>query len=273
MVVGLVAGLVGAALFGIGAVIQAHAVRRLDHSPDRLLPYVLVAVRDPVTMSVVGMYLVGFVLHAVAIWTIPLYLAQAAVAMSLPVTAVASRMLHERLSPVHWSALVVVTVGLVLLALGSGDPGPVVTTPAFVAGLAATLVVLALLSVRGGSLGGAVLGSLAGLGYAGSAIAVRGVEAALDPLVVAAALAVPLLSIIAFWMYSLGMGRAGVSAVTAPLIVLQTGVPAVVGVALLGDEVRDGWWPGVVAGLVLAVAGAILLSREELRPAAPVQAS
>lgn len=273
MVVGLVAGLVGAVLFGVGAVVQAHAVRRLERSPDRLASFVAVAVRDPLTLTVVGMYLTGFVLHAVAIWTMPLYLAQAAVAMSLPVTAVASRVLHERLSPVHWSALAVVTAGLVLLALGSGDPGPVITTPAFVAGLGATVVVLALLSRLGAGLGGAALGSLAGLGYAGSAIAVRGVDASVDTLVVAAALAVPLLSVLAFWMYSLGMGRAPVSSVTAPLIVLQTGVPAVVGVALLGDQVREGWWPAVVAGLVLAVSGAILLSREELTPTEPAQAS
>lgn len=263
MLVGLVAGLVGAVLFGVGAVIQAHAVRRLDQAPDRLLPYVGVAVRDPLTMSVIGMYLLGFLLHAVAIWTIPLYLAQATVAMSLPVTAVASRVLHERLSPLHWSALALVTAGLVLAALGSGDPGPVVTTTAFVGGLAGLLVVLALAAPFGGRLGGAPLGALAGLGYAGSAIAVRGVGTPVDGQVVAAVVVVPLLSVIAFWLYSLGMGRAGVSAVTAPLIVLQTGVPSVVGVALLGDEVRPGWWPAVVAGLVLAVSGALLLSRED----------
>ena len=40
-------------------------------------------------LVVVAAYLVGFVLHAVAIWLLPLYLAQAAVAMSLPVTAFA----------------------------------------------------------------------------------------------------------------------------------------------------------------------------------------
>ena len=57
---------------------------------------------------------------------------------------------------------------------------------------------------------------------------------------VGAALAVPAFSLVAFWLYSLGMERAPVSSVTAPLIVLQTFVPALVGVALLGDEVRAG---------------------------------
>lgn len=262
MLIGVVAGLVGALLFGVGAVIQAHAVRRQDSSPDKLTGFVARSVRDPWTVLVVGMYLVGFVLHAIAIWELPLYFAQATVAMSLPVTAVASLVLHERLTPVHWSALAAVTGGLVLLALGSGSPGAIVVTPTFAGVLVAGVVVVALLSTRGARLPGAWLGTVAGLGYAGSAIAVRGVEASADPLVVAAALAVPAYSLVAFWLYSLGMDRAGVSSVTAPLIVAQTIVPALVGVALLGDGVRTGWWPGVVAGLVLATAGAILLSRD-----------
>ena len=38
-------------------------------------------------------------------------------------------------------------------------------------------------------------------------------------------------------------------------------VPAAVGVALLGDSVRDGWWPAVVVGLVLATGGAVVLGQ------------
>jgi drug/metabolite transporter (DMT)-like permease len=262
MLLGVAAGLLGALLFGVGAVLQAHAVRRQEGSPDRLLGFVSRSVRDPWTLLVLVMYLTGFVLHAVAIWMLPLYFAQATVAMSLPVTAVASLVLHERLSPVHWSALAAVTAGLVLLALGSGSPGEVVVTAGFAGAVTAGFVLVALLSTRGARLRGAWLGTIAGLGYAGSAIAVRGVEATLHPLVAVAALAVPAYSLVAFWLYSLGMDRAGVSSVTAPLIVAQTIVPALVGVALLGDGVRSGWWPGVVAGLVLATAGAILLSRD-----------
>ena len=265
MVVGVVAGLVAALLFGCGAVVQAHAVRRHEASADHLRGFVATGIRDPLTMLVIAMYLCGFVLHAVAIWMTPLYLAQATVAMSLPVTAVASMVLHERLTPVHWSALVVVTAGLVLLGLGSGAPGDVIVTVPFVATLAAGVLVLAILARWAAGLGGSSLGTISGLGYAGSAIAVRGVHAGLDPLVVCAALAVPAFSLIAFWLYSLGMERTAVSSVTAPLIVAQTFVPALVGVALLGDQVRAGWWPAVVAGLVLATGGAIMLSTDRLR--------
>ena len=74
--------------------------------PGDLGAFVLRSVRDPWTLGVVAAYLAGFVLHAVAIWLLPLYLAQAAIAMSLPVTAVASTLVQERLTAVHWSAVV-----------------------------------------------------------------------------------------------------------------------------------------------------------------------
>jgi hypothetical protein len=67
---------------------------------------------------------------------------------------------------------------------------------------------------------------------------------------------------VAFWLYSLGMHRAAVPSATAPLIVAQTIVPAAIGVAFLGDGVREGWWPAVTVGLVLATSGAAVLGRQ-----------
>ena len=153
-----------------------------------------------------------------------------------------------------------VTLGLVLLAMGSGAPGGVIITPAFVAALAGWLLVVSLVATRGRHLSGATLGAVSGVGYAGGAVAVRGVDASFDPLVVAAFLAVPLLSVVAFWLYSLALSRTGVAAATGALIVLQTFVPAAIGIAFLGDGVRDGWWPAIAAGLVLGVGGAVALS-------------
>lgn len=263
--VGLVAGLLAALLFGGGAVVQAHAVRRLDAAPEHLAGFLLASARDTWTRLVVAAYLAGFVLHAVAIWLLPLYLAQATIAMSLPVTAVASTLIHERLSPVHWWAVAVVTLGLGLLAASSGVAGAVVITAPLVVALWVGVVLLVVASRVGIRLGGAALGGLAGLGYAGSAIAVRGVGTPIEPLVVAAAVAVPVYGVLAFWLYSLGLDRAPVSSATGPLIVGETYVPAVIGLVLLGDGVRTGWWPATIAGLLLSTAGAILLSRENLR--------
>jgi hypothetical protein len=269
-VLGLAAGLLSAAVFGVAAVVQAHAVRRYDDTPG-LRGFVVRSLRDGRMMLVVAAYLVGFVLHAVAIWWLPLYLAQALVAMSLPVTALASHRVEDALQRSGWLAVGLVTCGLVLLSLGAGDPGAVVTTTRFALLVWAAVVALALASLAGGRLSGPLLGLLAGLGYAGSAISVRGVGTPVEGAVVAAALAVPSFSLVAFWLYSLGMHSTAVPSTTASLIVAQTFVPAAVGVMFLGDGVRDGWWPAVGLGLLLSTAGAVVLGvdRELRSPASP----
>lgn len=257
---GLVAGLVAAVVFGIAAVVQAHAVRRGGVRPDGLSGFVLAGARDPLTLLVVVAYLVGFVLHAVAVWLLPLYLAQATIAWSLPVTALASRRVGESPAPRQWIALAAITVGLVLLALGAGAAGEVRTGWDFAVAVWLGMGLLLLAGVMARGRAGAALGTLAGLGYAGSAIAVRGVGLPLDAAVVVAALAVPAYGVVAFWLYSLGMHSSNVTSTTGPLIVAQTVVPAAIGVLLLGDGVRDGWAAGVVAGLVLATVGAVGLA-------------
>jgi drug/metabolite transporter (DMT)-like permease len=256
---GIVLGLLSAAVFGVAAVVQARAVRGFESTPDGLWEFVARSVRDVRTMVVVAAYLVGFVLHAAAIWLLPLYLAQALVAMSLPVTALASHRVEDRLHRSGWVAVGVVTLGLVLLSLGAGHPGDVRTGTEFVAALWLGVAALAVASMAARHLAGPLLGLLAGLGYAGSAISVRGVGAPVGAAVVVAALAVPSFSLFAFWLYSLGMHRAAVASTSAAVIVTQTFVPAAVGVALLGDGVRQGWWPAVTVGLLLATAGAAVL--------------
>lgn len=262
-VYGLAAGLLSAAIFGVAAVAQAHGVRRSGSSPDRLAEFVRTSVRDPWTWAVLVAYLAGFLLHAVAIWLLPLYLAQATIAMSLPVTAFTSRRLAEHLDGDQWASIGLVTAGLVLLSLGAGGAGSVRTDTVFVLVLWSGVVLLGAASMLGGRLGGGGLGTLAGLGYAGSAIAVRGVGTPVDATTVVAALAVPALSLVAFWLYSRGMAVDSISATTAPMIVGQTFVPALVGVVLLGDGVRDGWWWSIVLGLLLSTAGAVRLTRAQ----------
>ena len=262
---GVAVGLLSAAVFGVAAVAQAQAVRGFETTPDGLVGFVVRSIRDVRTMLVVAAYLVGFVLHATAIWLLPLYLAQALVAMSLPVTALVSRRVEDALHRTGWLAVGVVTIGLVLLSLGAGEPGEIQTTTGFVVAVWIGVAALGVASVVGRHLAGPLLGLLAGLGYAGSAISVRGIGMPVDGVVVAAALAVPVFGLVAFWLYSLGMHRAAVPSTTASLIVAQTFVPAAVGVALLGDGVREGWWPAVTVGLVLSTAGAVVLGRQKSR--------
>jgi drug/metabolite transporter (DMT)-like permease len=75
--------------------------------------------------------------------------------------------------------------------------------------------------------------------------------------------ALPLSGALAFLLYSLALQRSSVTVATAPMIVLQTALPAAAGVLLLGDEVRSGWVVGALAGFILTAGGGVALLRFE----------
>lgn len=256
MLLGLSAALAAAVLFGSVAVVQAAVIRRRG-------------LFSPMMLLVLVIYLTGWGLHLVAITKLPLYLAQVGVGSSLIVTAlVASSVMGEPLRALHWSAVVAMTVGLGVLAVAAGPVG----TSTF--STATTVVLYVLLALNGllgwlawrsrGSLGAVALGILAGTAYGGSPVATRSlVDPALDLHTIAPALTIGLFGALGFLLYSAAMKRGAVTAATAPVVLLSTVIPAVVGLATFGDEVRSGWWPlAVLAFAVSVVAGVVLCGAE-----------
>ena len=59
--------------------------------------------------------------------------------------------------------------------------------------------------------------------------------------------------------------------VTAILIVAEVTVPGLAGIVLLGDSVRPGWWAAMSAGLVLAVAGVVVLAGSPAQQPPPLR--
>ena len=257
MIWGLVAAIAGAVLFGVAAVAQAHGVRGGEATMEDPARFLRAAVAHPVLLAVLAAYLAGFALHAVSIYFLPLYLAQATISLSLPVTAVTAGLIEDHPSPRAWAAIVAVVVGLAVLALGSGTPGEVTSGWAFA--IATWLVLIALFVASRQDHRAAILGTLAGVAYAGSAIAVRGIGWPLSGPTIAAAIALPLFGGLGFWLYSRGLADDAVHHATVPMIIGQVGIPTVIGIASLGDGVRS--WPLLILGLTLSTAGGLAVSR------------
>ena len=256
MFLGLAAALLAAAVFGVVSVLQAAVVRRHGVWSRRML-------------LVVGIYLAGWLLHVVAIAQLPLYLAQVGVGSSLVVTAlVASSVMGEPLSTSHWAAVAAMVLGLGLLAVAAGPVGHSrfsTTTIVVLYLLLAVNAVLGWVAWRSrGSLGVVALGILAGTAYGGSPVATRALaNPSLDARTIAPALTIGLFGGLGFLLYSAAMKRGAVTAATAPVVLLSTVIPAVVGLATFGDEVRSGWWVAAVVAFVVSVsAGAVLCSAE-----------
>ncbi|GAA1155751.1 hypothetical protein GCM10009630_62140 [Kribbella jejuensis] len=274
MILGLGAALGAAVLFGVGAIAQAVGSRKVptesELDPRRLGGFVAKLLKQPAFLGALALNLAGFGLHFVALRLLPLYLAQAGIAVSLVVTALlATRLMSDRLSALEWSAVFGVVVGLGLLAVASGDAGAGAQHHGLTVGIIVGLVTIAVLgglasrSQHGAST--ALLGLLAGLGYAGVAISARLLQdGSLSELFHSPTLyTLPISGALAFILYSLALQRGSVTLATTPMIALQTITPAAVGVFILGDAVRAGWWPAAIAGFALSATGSVILVRFE----------
>ena len=267
---GLAAALAAAVVFGGSSILQAVGSRRVSSSSGFHVRTVGRLLRQPAFVAAVLLNLLGFVLHLIAVRALPLFLAQAGIAASLAVTALlAVRFFHDRLSSAEWGAVAAVCLGLALLTAAAGETGEDrATGPMSVAlfAVAAVMVAGGLAASRArGLASAAVVSMLAGLGFANTALAARllpelSVSSVLGSPV---AYALPLSGVLAFLLYSLALQRSSVTVATAPMIVLQTALPAVVGMLLLGDMVRSGWAVGALVGFVLTAAGSVALVRFE----------
>ena len=109
---------------------------------------------------------------------------------------------------------------------------------------------------------------MAGLGLGGGAVAVRAMHISADNFLVGL-LTEPLVYVlIGMWAtglynYARALRRGDVATVTALFMVTQVIVPGLVGIVLLGDTIRDGWYVPMALGLMLAVYGVSVLARRK----------
>lgn len=272
MLLGLLAALTAAVAFGVGALLQAVASRAEPTSRGLDPRLLLRLLRRPAFLTAVLLTLAGGALHLVALRTLPLFLAQSVVSSSVAVTAlVGVRVLRTRLHRGDVLAVVAVCAGLAMLTATAEEAGESTTTAgqrALLLVAVAGVLVAGALAVRvSGAAGAALLGLVGGLGFAVVAIGARVVPSLSPGALVSdpAAYAVVLGGPLAFLLYSTALQRASVLVGTAATVVGQTVAPALVGLLLLDDRVREGRTPLLLAGLVLAVTGAAVLARLEAR--------
>lgn len=272
----------GAALcYGIGSVLQADAARRTTASAGldpRLLARLLRSGRYLIGVAADG---AGFLLSLLAVRTLPLFVVQSVVASFLAVTAVlAAVLLRMPLGGRDRAGIVVVVGGLVLVGASAAPDHAVALLPAgdwAVLGGALLLVPAAVVVGRApGDRGAAGLGAVAGLAFGVTAIASRVLPGPagqppgrylLTLLTDPSSYALVLAGALALLTYSTALQRGSVTRATAPLVVGETLMPALVGVIALGDRPRPGWEVAAILGCLAASAGAVALARHgEIEP-------
>jgi drug/metabolite transporter (DMT)-like permease len=266
---GLAAALGAAVVSGVAAVFQALAARQ-SRTVAGLDPRLLLDMaRRPATVATLILLGLGFLLHLVSVRLLPLFLAQSGISVSLVVTALtAAAFLGDRLGYGQWAAVLGAVLGLTLLAVAAGpagqergSTGSVLILSAVTVGIGAVGSVVAR---GGGPWSTAGLSALSGAGYAVVGVTARLLSAA-DWWRSPATYLMVVAGVLAFVLYSVALQRGSVTMATAPMIVVQTVLPAIIGLAVLGDSIRAGGGVLVALGLAVVLVSVVALIRVEDR--------
>jgi drug/metabolite transporter (DMT)-like permease len=267
---GLAAAFAAALAFGLAAILQGISTAETEASTGLDPRLLLRLLRQPVFVTSLLLNLLGFGLHVLALRSLPLFLAQAAIASSVAVTAVlATRVFEVELTRAQWGSVGAVCLGLTLLA-GTAESGAALTGGSGVRWLVlATVVSVAIAGAvvaRGrAALTAVLLGLLGGTAYGMVAVSARllGEESWSGLASDVATYLLLACGAVAYLLYTTAMQRGSVTTTTAAVVVTQTAVPAVVGITLLGDRVHAGLGPLAIVGFLLALGGAAALARFE----------
>lgn len=262
MVIGLVCAVAAAVSYALGSILQSVAADRAEKSESALDPASLLrVVRQLPYVLGLGFDGVGFLVSLIALSFLPLFLSEALIASSVAWTALfAAVFLRVQLRRVEVGSLIGLVTGLVLLALSASDSGSGASPPTLewvlligVAGVGAASVVAARLPHRWQGVGLAVV---SGLAYSGMGIAARSladVGFGVELLQHLSTYALLLYGGLGLALFALALQRERVTTVTALVFGIETVLPAVVGILVLGDMTRDGMGVAALLGFVLAV--------------------
>jgi hypothetical protein len=220
----------------------------------------------------------GWAYTVLALRHLPVFVVQAVQGGAIALTAIGARLIWgSSLRRIDRVAVGACVIGLVLVAISAGSERPATTwvsTLVLVAMCAALVVALVALRSSGRAW---PLSVIAGLGFGATSLAVRAIDVPAGHAVVPALLTQPAAHLVlAFWIlgligYSRALELSSLAQVTAVMLVTEVIVPGLLGIALLGDSVRAGWWWPMLTGLGLSVAAiATLAGSPTQRPPPPM---
>ncbi|CAB0977184.1 hypothetical protein FRC0481_01771 [Corynebacterium diphtheriae] len=259
----LVGALAAALCYGSATICEAVAVAAMSAMPESTT--LLTRVRTGWLYGVgLAVDAAGFLLNALALRVLPLFLVESIVASSVAVTALLAVvlvvLLKQRLRRGEIIALAVLVIGLSALG-ATAHEGTAIALPQYLAwGILAAVLPLAAaawFSLTANS--GISLALIAGLAFG-----MVGVSARLVP--THGFLASPLTwSVIAYGglaviVYGFALDKFPTTTAASLCFTVETIIPSAIGLLLLGDAIRDGLWPVALIGFALTLGACITLS-------------
>ncbi len=224
--------------------------------------------QDMSYVSGIGLDVLGWILTLYAVHYLPLFLVEAIIAANIVITALIERLFrHQEINRWSYFAIIIILVGLILVAIASsaGRSEPISNVvrwiiifsplPLGIAGY-----ILARLKSYRSTVGLAIL---SGLAFGDTSVIGRIFSVShplwhtfYNPLIYSLLVSGSL----GVLLFSTALQRAQATVMNATMTASQILIPAVVGIAFLGDNARNGLWYLVVLGCSLSLGGVIVLA-------------
>ncbi|HXZ99646.1 MAG TPA: hypothetical protein VEK76_04780 [Candidatus Binatia bacterium] len=259
---------------GVAAVLEKASADREERASSLRIGLLLRLLDD--WPYLVGLALDGlsFLLTVIAVQNLPLFIVEPIIAVNVVITAVIERFcLGRRLSRLAWAAIAGILAGLLLLSVAAAPERAriaitpvlwtVIVMPVGIAALGALIV------ARSQHAATIALGALDGVAFGGTAIAGR-MLALPHPywLLLTSPLLWSMLAygLVGLLIFTMALQRSHASIVAASTTGAQTIVPILVGIVFLGDTPRNNAWALAVAGMVLTLAGTLMIALPSAAP-------
>lgn len=273
MILGYLFAALAALASGSGSILESLGVRRAGAYGGTALDLVRLR-RQWIYFLGLAVDLVGFGCATAALHRLPLFLVQSVLAFSIGVTATISAFMGTRMATAGWVALTVGATGLVLLGL-SAQPGPARALPPgwrwVLPAMALPVAAIAWYAKRRNrSWAAPVLAFGAGLGFSLVGVAARtlGTPGA----VWLSGAAIVLNGLTAAVVFASALQKGSATAVNAIMFTTNTALSSVIGLVWLDDRVRAGFTAVAIAGVVLAMTGAVVTAHYAAAARQPLRA-
>ncbi|HUA12911.1 MAG TPA: hypothetical protein VL989_00185 [Candidatus Sulfotelmatobacter sp.] len=213
--------------------------------------------------------LVGWGLFLIAVRQLPLFLCLSFVSFSLVVSAILAVYMFKTKIPQHEAvAIVAVMVGIVMLGISAKPTQASHVNHVFILCIELFTIPLAIAGVSilknaANGYSGIVLAAFSGITFGMTGIISRFVR--FDSISSKYLLQLPVIALIAYGLMGMmflaaALQRDNVNRVNSLLFSAELVIPSVLGILFLGDRVKDDLWPVMIVGLLLVVAGSIVVS-------------
>lgn len=263
------ASVLGSICYGSATVLEQAGVKKEKHltsiNPLKLLKFIK---EGPYFVGLL-LDLIGWLFFLVAVRSLPLFLVQSFIALSIVISALLDRywLKHKILKPEKVSILLVI-LGVVLLSFIAKPSSAIATSNLFkliiiVGPLLVAILATIILNLKKSAFYNSLISVLVGISFGGTSIVTRiivfgQIEKQLNQALLLVSLA--LYGLLAIILLSIVLQRDRINRVNSLILASEVMVPSLIGIAFLGDGIRSGSWYILSVGLIFVVVGALVTS-------------